>query len=134
MYVFVSPFLSFVAAVDDEHLVKSGGEGASSAGGDREDDGQDRGEEENPWSISPPENLPAPEIYGECKLPISPAVDPDIDQQSGLRFGNRQNDYFCIITAFTNKIIPTLPSLELGVLPDEPFHNFRALKSVPRRY
>ena len=31
---------------------------------------------------------PEPKTYGECKLPITPANDPDIDRNSGLRFGN----------------------------------------------
>ena len=31
---------------------------------------------------------PEPKTFGECKLPITPANDPDIDRNSGLRFGN----------------------------------------------
>jgi hypothetical protein len=31
-----------------------------------------------------------PKPYGDCKLPITPAADPDIDRNSGLRFGKKQ--------------------------------------------
>ncbi len=36
-------------------------------------------------------NAPEPKAFGECKLPIYPANDPDIDKNSGLRFGITSN-------------------------------------------
>ncbi len=33
------------------------------------------------------QSVPEPKTYGDCKLPITPANDPDIDRNSGLRFG-----------------------------------------------
>ena len=38
-----------------------------------------------------------PKPYGDCKLPITPAADPDIDRNSGLRFG--KNFFFNLVTS-----------------------------------
>ena len=53
-------------------------------------DGKEDGEEEddedqNPWSIT--EAPQTSDRYGECLLPVTPAVDPDMSPQSGMRFG-----------------------------------------------
>ena len=37
--------------------------------------------------FQPSKPLYEPKPYGDCKLPITPAADPDIDRNSGLRFG-----------------------------------------------
>ena len=34
-----------------------------------------------------------PKPYGDCKLPITPAADPDIDRNSGLRFGENHIEF-----------------------------------------
>ena len=57
--------------------------------GDAEDDDDDE-EEQNTWSITEPP--PTSDRYGECLLPVTPARDPDLSSQSGLRFGETDFD------------------------------------------
>ena len=52
---------------------------------DKDDmDGEDD-DEQDPWTITD-----APQTsdrYGECLMPVTPALDPDLSPQSGMRFG-----------------------------------------------
>ena len=59
----------------------------SSAPSGSEESGSSDGSEQWINAITPEEESPAPQIYGECKLPLTPAQDEDLDQTSGLRFG-----------------------------------------------
>ena len=54
---------------------------------DDEDEDDTSGEPDNDWDFEPEVEEPAPEVYGECKLPITPARDTEVTRQSGLRFG-----------------------------------------------
>ena len=65
-------------------------DGGSDGGSD--DDGDDGGKDGG-WDIED-FGEPArqePEVYGECKLPVTPARDMDVTRSSGLRFGNCGN-------------------------------------------
>ena len=66
-------------------------------GGSNTDQETQEPTEEDVWDITPTD-VPPPEIYGQCKLPVNPAQDEDIDQSSGLRFGKHNVD----LTPFTS--------------------------------
>ena len=51
-------------------------------------DGDD--EEQDPWTIT--EAPQTSDRYGECMMPVTPALDPDLSPQSGMRFG--KNGFF----------------------------------------
>ena len=52
---------------------------------DKEDGEEEDDEDQNPWSIT--EAPQTSDRYGECLMPVTPAVDPDMSPQSGMRFG-----------------------------------------------
>ena len=69
-------------------------------------DGKEDGEEEddedqNPWSIT--EAPQTSDRYGECLLPVTPAVDPDMSPQSGMRFGKALT-CCCFFLGWSNRI------------------------------
>ena len=53
-------------------------DGKDDLGGDDED-------EQDPWTIT--EAPQTSDRYGECTMPVTPALDPDLSPQSGMRFG-----------------------------------------------
>ena len=56
---------------------------------DVEEDGDGEDEEDlNPWNITEVPHT-ASDRYGECLRPVTPALDPDLSPQSGMRFGKR---------------------------------------------
>ena len=42
-------------------------------------------DEQDPWTIT--EAPQTSDRYGECMMPVTPALDPDLSPQSGMRFG-----------------------------------------------
>ncbi len=67
-----------------------GGSGPGAATGDGASGGPGEEEEvDSGWGdlLRPPTGAPAPDKYGDCKLPLAPAPDPDVGRTSGLRFG-----------------------------------------------
>ena len=52
---------------------------------DDKDDMGGEDEEQDPWTIT--EAPQTSDRYGECMMPVTPALDPDLSPQSGMRFG-----------------------------------------------
>lgn len=58
---------------------------------DHEDD--TAAEEFDPRDLLSTDRNESPTIFGECKLPTSPAYDGDLSSESGFRFGMKSNSY-----------------------------------------
>ena len=70
---------------DEDPSEDTATEGAPAGANDKEDgDGEDD-DDQNPWSIT--EAPQTSDRYGECLMPVTPTMDPDLSPQSGMRFG-----------------------------------------------
>ncbi len=58
-----------------------------------EEETTERGEDGDEWDLAPPPGQPAPEVYGQCRLPLTPSPDPDVNRQSGMRFGTKRESF-----------------------------------------
>ncbi|TRY60964.1 hypothetical protein TCAL_05712 [Tigriopus californicus] len=58
----------------------------------KQDKPNKKDESTSSWDLLPPA-APPPEYFGQCSLPINPAPDLDVSQESGLRFGAKKDTY-----------------------------------------
>ena len=75
---------TFSPTDDDEDEVDTSTEPTLIVDG-KDDLGGDGEDEQDPWTIT--EAPQTSDRYGECMMPVTPALDPDLSPQSGMRFG-----------------------------------------------
>lgn len=92
----VSLSIGFISCIVDTSGAEDDGD---DGGGDGDGDGSEGEEDdETVWGeLLAPKGVPPPETYGECNLPVAPALDPDVDKMSGLRFG--EQTILCLLKA-----------------------------------
>lgn len=76
---------------------EAGGDSATDSETESTKDSTDDDSDSSPTDLSPfdlsPSSPAPPQNFGECRLPLGPASDPDLSPDSGLRFGTQRESY-----------------------------------------